>query len=238
MNLKKVNKWVLFIIIVIKIISCKSKTIEILPKNLISEYFPLEIGRYITYEVNETNYNITSIQYKKYFLKLVIKDTFYLLPNDPVNYRIETYVKSLSDSIWQFDSVWSVQMNGQYTIFNRNNLPLAILCDPVQNGTVWNGNLYNNRTKVNFRYTNLFKPWIIGSTHQFENTIMVVSERSRSCIDKRIAFDVYAKNVGLIYHYREFLFYEQRNGGGAISCDSVIQYGSKHYWTILDYGKE
>lgn len=218
--------------------SCRGKETVPMPNTLAFDYFPLEKGHYTEYDVEETFYNITSIDRKQYQLKISVVDTFSLLPNEPVNFRLETYVRNNVLENWRADSVWSAQKLGQHLIFNRNNLPIVVLRNPLQTSNVWNGNLFNNRNSQNFRYSNINRRFLANNGLSFENTVTVTAERTSSRVDKRFSYDVLAKDVGLVYHHREFLNYEQNLGGGAIRCDSVIQFGSKVIWKMRAYGKD
>ncbi|MEZ5015304.1 MAG: hypothetical protein R2794_13535 [Chitinophagales bacterium] len=185
-----------------------------------AEFYPLEVGRYIIWDVDSINYheaipNDTSHTQ----VKEILVDTFYdnlgLL-----NYRIERYTRPDDTSDFMLQNVWSVCQKGNNIEKTENNLRFIKLVAPVMDGVQWDGNAYlgglfdlpyneecnrlNYLEGWDYVYANLDASMEINGM-PFDRTVTVNESGADNLIEYDNATEIYAAGVGLIqkefYHY-------------------------------------
>jgi hypothetical protein len=193
-----------------------SKTEDGVPAANMSEYYPLQIGKYITYRLDSTvyaNLNTTKVV-RTYIVQdridAVVKDN---LGNDA--YRIRRMMQSNIDTtVWADNATFLVIPSRQKTEFIENNLRFIKLINPVRDFTTWQGNSQINvldgflRFYENWEYfyEKTGEPFTINNLN-FPETVTVnhIDEVDGNPNDKRFFYEitrsseVYAKGVGLIY---------------------------------------
>ncbi len=225
----------LSLVSVISISACQ-RSIEPDDKRLGYAYFPLEIGRYIVYNVEENTYRISDNgvpQTRFYQLKEIITDTFTNLSGEK-QYVLERYVRSSLDSPWQIDSVWSALRTGSQAIKFENNVPYIKLVFPTENNKRWNGNAYNNKGEQIYRITEYRKTKTLGEL-SFSNTLKVEMGNDSSLVSHIQREEIFAVDVGLIYLFRKNIRYFSDSpnlGSGRIESGKIEKF------IIVDYGKE
>lgn len=164
------------------------------------DYFPNKAGSYVIYAVDSTVYNSEQSIFS-YQLKEVISEEFVDDTGEPA-VRVECFVRHFQTQPWILRSV-CVQKRGS-TNAERiiNNQRTIILEFPMAEGGTWNGNAYNDRGPVTFKYSRLAKPVDIGIL-EFSNTVTVLQENINNLVNQRISREIYAKNVGNIYRYQK-----------------------------------
>jgi hypothetical protein len=192
-------------------------------------YYPLDSGHYVIYNVDSIQYNFNGVQTSdtiRYQEMQVIGDTFYDNQNR-LNHYVDNYRRADSTQAWFFDRRW-------YALLTTTNLQLVeddlryikLIFPPVAN-TPWNGNQYippGNVIIAGDQY-NVFNNWSyfyenIDTTYNINNLTLnnaiIVSEvNSVNLIQETLRTEVYAPNVGLIYQEWEAL----TAGNGAINTD-------------------
>lgn len=199
--------------------SCDKPT----PENALiplSNYYPLNIGSSITYQVDSINYHeIIPNDSSTWLVKEILVDTFYDINNN-LNYKIERYQKLPDATDWQLANVWSVQsVDGQIQKV-ENNLRFIKLTTPIAENSSWEGNIFlgglddipvdedcNNLSFYEdweYKYTLVEEPYTINGFN-FDNSLTVIQEGDSNLIWFDYAKEVYGDNVGLIekefYHF-------------------------------------
>ena len=111
---------------------------------------------------------------------------------------------------WIFLKNISVQPLTDRITKNDNNLRLVKLFSPVSASTSWKGNQHIDTSinklygDWNYKYVDLFQPKTI-SNFQFDSTITVLQHLDSNAIEMTNFFEIYAKNVGMIYSERHLL---------------------------------
>lgn len=220
---------------IISISACQ-KSIEPDDKRLGYAYFPLEIGRYIVYNVEENAYQVADSgrpQKRFYQLKEIVTDTFTNLSGEK-QFVLERYVRTSFDSPWQIDSVWSALRTGSQAIKFENNVPYIKLVFPTENNKRWNGNAYNNKGEQTYRITDYRKPKTFGEL-SFSNTLKVEMGKDSSLVSHIQREEIFALDVGLVYLFRKNVRYfsdPPNLGLGRIESGKIEKF------IIIDYGKE
>ena len=94
---------------------------------------------------------------------------------------------------------------------------------------VWDINAFNNSGKVEGFYSEIDEMKSINNL-TFENTLTVEEEDFKTLIETKRKFEVYAKNVGLIYKVYKDLDFK-------FSSTKPIL-GEEFYFTVTNYGVE
>ncbi len=169
-------------------------------------YFPLDSGRYITYNVDSifsynANFTRDTVRYQ---LKELVSDTFYDLHND-LNYELSLYRRANNSSAWVFDRKWYA-IKGQYNVQKiEDDIRLVKMVFPPIQDQTWNGNVYVPTTDPyrsfqnwNYYYESVDVPYSING-FSFDSSLTVNAVSDSSFVDKRLRKEVYAKGVGMIY---------------------------------------
>ncbi|MFM8849238.1 MAG: hypothetical protein ACKOE5_02430 [Cytophagales bacterium] len=213
------NRWVivlLFVPLCTLLSSCG--TDQLRPSNDL--YFPLTVGVYWIYDVEETNIlrlacNDNGESVARYELKVEVTDSF---PNSELEGGY-TYVLSRAKRVnvnqpWQPVATWTSKRIASQVVNNEGNVSYLKLMLPVYENQVWNGNLFNNEPQLNgkvedeYKATQVGRPYTLGSGQSFENTVTVVqNEEQKNILYRDSRAEVYAWKVGLVYKESYLLKY-------------------------------
>jgi hypothetical protein len=227
--------------------SCKKST-EVFETGSVSEYSPLVIGKYITYNLDSTifiNFGTkdTVIKYQvKHVVDAQITDNL----GRPA-YRIIRYIRKTAANPWNPDNTFMAVPTDFAMEFVENNMRFLKLKGPVRDGYTWKGNSYidtyslNSNVKYlddwNYTYDSVNVSKTIG-TFTLDSTIHVGQRDEiignpsdpNSYSERNFGSENYAKGLGLVY--RNFLHVEYqpaRPGVGAYR----VGYGVK--MTMIDH---
>ena len=129
--------------------ACKKSTedFKILP---VSDYYPLKIGKYITYNLDSTvfvNFG-TAQEVHSYQIKHVVDALITDNLGRPA-YRIIRYIRSTSAAPWVPDNTFMAVATESTVEFIENNLRFIKLTSPIKDGNSWKGNIYIETTTIN-----------------------------------------------------------------------------------------
>ncbi|HCW07884.1 MAG TPA: hypothetical protein DGG95_11040 [Cytophagales bacterium] len=208
-------------------------------------YFPLRVGNYQIYTVNETDINrlscSTSLVPKKYDLKVLVFDSVKNTEGG-FTYLIHRYTRADSTQAWIILDSWSARKDVNQVVVNEGNTPYVKLVFPMASGTLWNGNTYNGNAVEDYTMTDVGKSYTQGNGKKFSSTVTVVQSDNQDFIvyqDKRI--EVYAASVGLIYKETTQLTYFQNDCGSGNTCCLGTQdpkTGIIYTQELKSYGRE
>jgi len=205
--------------------ACK-KTVEEYPAPPLSDYFPLTVGKYITYSLDSTVYYTnfgTTAAIKSYQVKLVVDAQITDGLGRPA-YRIIRYIRSSPTAPFVADNTFMALNTGTSIEFIENNLRFLKLKSPIQQDYTWKGNAYiNTNSQVpylkfyddwDYYYDSLYMPAKIGAI-TVDSTIKVAEIDDQTAIDRTFSEAKYAKGIGLVY--RNFLYWNKGNANGTYS---------------------
>ena len=214
--------------------ACK-KDPEVLSFSSMSDYAPLAVGKYITYQLDTFKYQTfslrdTNIKYQvKYLVDASIKDNY----GRPA-YRIIRYIRKTAQNNWVPDHTFSALNTGKSFEFVENNLRFIKLKDPITEGYSWKGNSFIDTYSLNstvtylddwdYVYEAVNEPLTLG-TIQLDSTITVnqrdeVLGSTGFYNQTNLSVEKYAKGIGLVY--KKFLhteFQPASPGSGAFYTD-------------------
>lgn len=189
-----------------------------LPENEL--YYPLEVGKWVIYDVDSTIWDDTFCIKRFYNYQIMhrVADTF-TDDDGRMSYRIDTRIRRKPEDQWQTHTVFYATNTGTTVEVAYDDARFIKLVFPVEERVTWEGNAY---IPVNDPDYSFFKNWIYEYRNytnnfntgfiDFENTVTVKQ------IDEQISDpelfeevfasrtkseEVYAADVGLIY--REYI---------------------------------
>ncbi len=197
------------------------------------EYFGLEEGRFVIYDVveivhdDELNQHDTSI----YQLKTYWADTF-VDNQGRIAREYKRYVRPTSSDPWVFQDVWTGIISGiRAELVEENQRVVKLVFAPTQN-KIWDANAYNTIGTRICSYRDIHGDTLINNA-AFDTTLVVEQETFYSLIHSVHRFEMYAKHVGLIYKYEKDLHF-QINGQSQLYLDK----GTERYYRYVSTGIE
>ena len=196
--------------------ACKKQTDDFKVPDL-SEYVPLQTGKYITYQLDSFRYlpfSVTgiTINYQvKFLVDAEITDNL----GRPA-YRIIRQIRKDAAQPWVPDNTFTAINTGSGFEFIDNNLRFLKLKAPVSNGNTWKGNSFINTSTqfTDFRYLDgwdytydsVGAPLTLGS-FTLDNTLKVAQRDEiignpddvNSYSEINFGVEYYAKGIGLVY---------------------------------------
>ena len=229
------------------IISCKKQT-EIFNTASVNDYYPLQVGKYITYNLDSTLF--INFGEKDTVISYQVQDKVDAAVTDNLGrkaYRIIRYIRKNSSDDWSPNNTFMAVPTDNSVEYVENNLRYLKLQLPITQDFSWKGNSYIDTYSLasvlaymddwDYIYDSVNVPLTINSL-AFDSTIKV-SERDdslnipitseTSIADRNYSVEKYAKGVGLIY--REFLHWEYQ--GCACPEHGLTGYGVK--LSIIDH---
>ncbi len=237
------NKILLFvcICIVTGIFSCKKE--HALATDIGYDYFPVNIGHWISYNVDSVAYDFKigyhdslSYQIKEYF------ESDFIDNSGRNAKRIERYFRYNDTLNWTIKDVWYANLSTSTAEKVEENARYIKLVFPIREYKTWNGDAYNigdspnigdtynNNGQDTYRYLNVDMPYTINNMI-FDSTVTVIQkEYYEDILKKYYKVEVYAKHVGLIY--KKVIDYKYKKNYG----DSIKKLGIEYSYTINSYG--
>lgn len=228
---------VLFSLFLLSIViySCGEKNSDFVPKETIKDYFPVEVGKFITYRIDSTVFvrSGSVIEIHKYQVRHTVTGTTKdNLSNDVFTVDRELRNAEGTDN-WKANGRYYITVNENSVEVNEDNLKVTKLVNPITMGTTWKGNsklplipyatvyeteagkemntwnfsLYNfgDTTVENNSYTNV---WSV----QQNNYVLNIPVTPNTQIGlKEVGFEKYAKNIGLVYKNLEIYDFQGKN---------------------------
>lgn len=216
--MKHLHYFSLIFIVLFISFSCDKK--EEMQLDMGYDYYPLEIGHYVTYQVDsffysDAAYPLIRIDTISYQFKEVI-DTVYKDNEDRDAYRIVTYRRADASAAWKVNRVWSAVRNVSSLVKNEDDLHFIKLIFPINNNSTWAGNNLIVTDAENaylngwtYSYSNVNGSQTINSA-TYDSCVTVNQLDEENLIEKKYSVEQYAKRVGLIYKEQKFLG-KQRN---------------------------
>jgi len=237
------KKIILLLAIVVFFTACKkeSEQLQITP---ISDYAPLAVGKYVTYNLDSLVYlNFGATQAHHFYeVKYLTADSLKDLLGRKA-FRIVRYIRTLPNGIFTPDNTFVAVNTGTNFEFTENNLRYLKLTLPIKNDRTWKGNSAIDVTSVgsdlqyladwDYTYTEVNQPKKVG-TFNLANTITVkeidesvnlpvipAGQPNQTNIASRdYSQEIYAKDVGLVQ--RDFIHFEYQ-----LAFPGYIGYGVK-----------
>lgn len=200
------------------------------------DYFPLETGHYVIYDVVESQYslNATVPVQRTYQLKEVVGAAYADVTGRQAH-RLLRYRRPMEGQPWQADSIWSARLADDEAIRTENGFDFVKLRFPFSDRLRWNGNRHNAVGEDEYETRNSGLPYRV-SDKEFAQTVTVVAQQDSTLLSQDKRIEIYARRVGIIYKERVQLQF----------CSSIpacigtyqIDYGIRQIYRIRSFGTE
>ena len=206
----------IFLLLLFVLQSCKKEN-EDLQFAQISDYYPLETGKYIVYRLDSlvyTNFG-SSQEIRSYDVKYSVDSEITDGLGRPA-FRIIRSIRKDDTFQWQTDATFSATNTGNSLEFVENNLRFVKLQEPIRDGFSWKGNTYidtytpanNLRYLDNWDYTyeDVGQPLTVGTFSLSDG--LTVNQRDEVILDPTDPFsyseinygmEKYARGIGMVY---------------------------------------
>lgn len=215
------------LLLTILLTACNKQN-ELLKISALSDYYPLQLGKYITYNLDSTVF--ISFGTKDTIIKYQVKDSVSAQITDNLGrpaFRILRLIRKDATQAWVGNNTFMAIPTANSIEFVEDNLRFIKLILPIQEGVTWKGNSYLTHDPYpnyvfasafmndwDYTYQDVNFPISIGS-YNLNSTITVFqNESSDTAIDatgivfaqKTYSIEKYAKGIGLVY--KEFFHSE------------------------------
>lgn len=230
-------------------ISCKKENASFTSESVI-DYFPLQVGKYITYNLDSTLF--INFGQKDTIISYQVQDRVDAQITDNLGrpaYRIIRYIRKDTSEDWIPNNTFMAIPSFNSLEYVENNLRFLKLEIPIKQDFSWKGNSYIDTYSINsdlkylddwdYIYDSIDVPLTINALN-IDSTIKV-TERDEflgqdpsipgtQYAEKTYALEKYGKGIGLIY--REFLHWEYQGGETGVP-GYFVGYGIK--LSIIDH---
>jgi hypothetical protein len=210
-------------------------------------YFPLTVGAFWVYDVEETSILRTACSdngetISKYELRLLVVDSF---PNSEqgIAYSIQRSTRLNASQPWQPEATWTSKISKSQAINNESNISYIKLVFPFFEGQQWNGNLLNAEQQLNglvedaYKITLARKSYTTSLGKSFDKTVTVLqSDEQKNILYRDTRSEVYAFDVGLVYKESYLLEYFA-NSQLPCYAQNRTQQGSILKQTLKEWGR-
>ncbi len=198
-------------------------------------YYPLTVGHYVVYEVNQEVYSTG--QAAPVVTKWQEKDEVEKMISDSAGistYLISRSTRNTAADYWQKVKEFIVQKYPDKLLVSIDNQTFNALVFPVDTRMTWNGNAYNDLEQQDYYYETVQEPATVGDK-RFDEALTVVERKDTSIINKYVTVKVYGKGVGLVSDDQtafEFCQNEDCIGSGKVESGShktrkIIEFGDR-----------
>ncbi|HNB81478.1 MAG TPA: hypothetical protein PLP34_05970 [Chitinophagaceae bacterium] len=204
----------LFLLLLLSILySCKREVIPPGEIEIGKEYFPLQTGHFIEYEVDSLRYNTFNhdTEYAHLYMRDEVGDKFY--DNEGrESYFIKRFIRYNDTSAWNEVMTWYATQTNYRLEIVEDNLRFVKLIFPVKGNAVWNGNVYLPASATSLEEVHWYLDWDYkyrAINESFDNGKMVFP----NCVT--VQASIGPKGTGLIndststVNYSEFTAYQE-----------------------------
>ncbi|WP_448520692.1 hypothetical protein [Rhodoflexus sp.] len=221
-------------VLAIGLAGCDTQPLEPLNPQEGSEYFPLERGRFVSYNVRQTTFRLNQPpEIITFQLKEVVSER-YITPAGDEAWRLVRYRRANGRANWEIINVWTVRKTPTFAMRTEENVPFLRLVFPVRVGLTWNGNQFNTLSRENYRITDIGTRRIFDG-RSYDQTLTVLQRNDSTLVGKDKRMEIYAPNIGLVYRSAEQVAYCQ-----IPSCigRAIVESGTVIEQSIFDSGIE
>ena len=224
------------IVSILILAGCKENIAE--PNVIGKEYFPLEIGSYIVYDVDsivhDNALNIHDLF--EYQIKEVVHSTFADNEGNQM-FRIERYWRPDTNAVWQLKDIWSrgIYDNRAYKV--EEDVRYVRLVFPFSEDMEWDGNAENTHEEWEHHLEYFELPGEVGGV-SFLNTAFVSEVQNVNLIRAEIGEAIYAKNIGLVYKRLDTLDFDTIVPVGSMWEPEDVKLGIEYEMTYVEHGFE
>lgn len=222
--MQKGTSFAVVLSILIVLISCKKN--DSFTSAPLSDYYPLQPGKYITYQLDSTVF--ISFGTRDTVIRYQVQDRVDAQITDNTGrpaYRVLRFIRKNESQPWTPGNTFMVVPTGNSIEYIENNLRYVKLQLPIVQDFTWKGNGYIDASSINsevrylddwdYMYDSVNVPLSLGSL-VIDSTIKVAqrdeflgqdpNEPGTQYGERNYSVEKYAKGIGLVY--KEFIHWE------------------------------
>jgi hypothetical protein len=231
-------KLLCWFLVAFAVVSCKESYVTPDTEARGLKYYPLMVGQYRVYDVTDIRYQHNNATQTNFQMREWVADSF-MNQTNTLTYKIIRSVRADAQSEWLDDSVFLATKDYNRVILTKDNTRYVKMVFPVKESKTWEADALNDRkldngTRELHMFTDINRPFTLNST-VYDSTLTII-QGEPGVISSRFSnrFEVYAKNIGLIYR-----LFDVKNYDNCIElpCTSQIIDGHERHETLISYGK-
>jgi hypothetical protein len=211
------------------VFGCTDDVVQPSADSVGAAYFPLEVGRFYVYDVEETIYNLTGANPSTYQLRETVFDSF---PNLAGGTTFKIIREKNTGDGWRSDLVWTATKSPSKVVVLENNATIIKMVFPLKNGLTWDGNSLNATFKSDFTAEFVSEPFAVG-TKIYDNVLKIaIADVPENLTGVDQKYEYYHAGIGLISKDFKTLRYCTRNcasslqiEGGLVLKQNLVEYG-------------
>ena len=193
------------------------------------EYFGLEEGRYVIYDVQDIIHDADLSQHDTTYYQIKTLWGQPYLDNLGRNAReFNRYRRNTPSDNWVQLDVWTgIIVDRKAELIEENQRVVKLVLAPTAQ-KIWDANAYNMLGELESYYDDIHKSKTMGGV-KFDSTVVVEQAYEKNFIDDIRIYEVYAKGIGMVKK-----FYKSNNYQGTPEVDK----GKELYYTYNSSGIE
>lgn len=230
------KNWLYLTLITFVVIACNTETVEPDETRLGADFYPLQVGNYSIFEVENIDYKITGeVVASSFQLKTQVIDSF-VNQTGTLSYEIHYYKRQSPSESWKFLHAWTARRNGNQAILVEDNIPFLKLSFPVSENKIWDGNVLNTLPQDDYEMDSLLSRYITPAQDTIENTLTVIQGNNEDFtveLDRR--YEIYGLHKGLVY--KEDILLQYCTTTDCLGQEKV-ESGHEYRQYLLETGKQ
>jgi hypothetical protein len=208
----------LFFLIISLIINACSKRTTLDPEPYDEsqlEYFPLEIGKYVVYQIDSIIYDFApgggiARDSFRVFAREIVADTL-RDQTGQLLYTIERWERKSDTANWLLKSITTASRTATQAIRTEDNFRFLKLIFPLDRRSEWDGNIWIDETREieiagervrpftnwNYEVDSIDVHAFVGQ-FAFDSTLLVTEADDTNIIERRLSRVRYAKHIGVV----------------------------------------
>lgn len=194
------KNWLYIILITSAVIACDSETVEPDETRLGADFYPLQVGNYSIFEVENIDYKITGeVMASSFQLKTQVIDSF-VNQAGSLSYKIHYYKRESVSEPWKFLHAWTARKNENQAILVEDNIPFLKISFPVSDNKIWDGNVLNTLPQDDYVLDSLLSRYITPAQDTIANTLTVIQGNNEDFTVELVRrYEIYGLHIGLVY---------------------------------------
>lgn len=185
------------LLLLIIVSSCK-KDRDIVVSKLGYSYAGLDLESYIIYDVDSHHYNKpfnidTIVQFQ---IKEIVSEKYMDLEGEEA-FKIIRYRKEKDSTQWVLQDVWNAKITTTNYQKDEENMRYVKMIFPVRLNKKWDGNIMNNDSEMEYKYTVVNNRETIG-IHTLDSVLTVLQFEDINLVQERFFEEKFALGIGMV----------------------------------------
>jgi hypothetical protein len=219
----------LFVVLLIAVFSCK-QTDEPSLEIPGPEYFPLETGSFITYNVDSISITQNVETAYNFQLRMSVVDSF-TNGEGNTSYVLQRHTRDDETKPWKPAGTWTAWKTIRQAVVAEGNTSFVKLQFPLSEGITWNGNALNDLggpDRCNDADCDRYQVTAV------EPMVVIEQDNAEDILTKDVRIEKYSKGLGLVY--KESTLYTYCELDPCLGTGFVVE-GLRYKMEITDSGK-